>query len=195
MNRQEQKKSEPKAQDETKRSLRVQLSEFRFCSKLFQQLLIVTTLQEKLKMGDKTRKMPRLWHLCVDGKLDEVRSALARGEDVNSKNSIGTTALIIAVGRKHNSIVKLLLDQPAVDVNVKNNFGRTALHHAAWSNNAEGARMLLLHKDFNSANVTDNAGNTTLMIAVMKRNEEVLRELVDHQCVSLDVGHLEGNQR
>ena len=264
VNRQEQKKSEPKAQDETKRSLRVQLSEFRFCSKLFQQLLIVTTLQEKLKMGDKTRKMPRLWHLCVDGKLDEVRSALARGEDVNDKDSIGTTALMWAVMFKHNSIVKLLLDQPAVDVNVKDNLGLTALHHAAdknnaegakmlllhkdfnsanmtdtfgttaliiviqkkhnlivkqlldqpavdvnvkdkrgrtllhiaaESNNAEGARMLLLHKDFNSANVTDNGCDTALMYAVIHRNEEVLRELVSHQCVSLDVGRLAGEQR
>ena len=57
------------------------------------------------------------------GKLAEVRAALARGEDVNSKDSIGWTALMLAVDRKHNSIVKLLLDQPAVDVNVKNTIG------------------------------------------------------------------------
>ena len=120
---------------------------------------------------------------------------MARGEDVNSKNSIGTTALIIAVGRKHNSIVKLLLDQPAVDVNVKDICGGTALHYAVKNNNAEGARMLLLHKDFNSANVTDNKGRTALICAVRHRKEEVLRELVEHQCVSLDVGHLEGKQR
>ena len=91
--------------------------------------------------------------------------------------------------------MKLLLDQPAVDVNVKDIVGQTALHYAAEFNNAEGARMLLLHKDFNSANVTDNNGNTALMIAVRDRNEEVLRELVEHQCVSLDVGRLQGNQR
>ena len=157
--------------------------------------MIVTTLQEKLKMGDKTRKMPRLWHLCVDGKLDEVRSALARGEDVNDKDSIGWTALMRAVWNKHNSIVKLLLDQPAVDVNVKNIRGWTALHRAASANNAEGARMLLLHKNFNSANVTSNNGSTALMIAVKNRKEEVLRELVSHQCVSLDVGGLERDQR
>ena len=139
--------------------------------------------------------MPRLWHLCVDGKLDEVRSALAGGEDVNDKDSIGWTALMRAVWNKHNHILKLLLDQPAVDVNQKDNVGDTALHRAAWTNNAEGARMLLLHKDFNSANVTDNGGYTALMYAVNNRNEEVLRELVEHQCVSLDVGHLEGKQR
>ena len=142
-----------------------------------------------------TRNMAPLWELCYDGKLAEVRAALARGEDVNSKDSIGTTALIIAVGRKHNSIVKLLLDQPAVDVNVENNDGSTALHYAASANNAEGARMLLLHKDFNSANVTDIDGNTALMWAVEYREEEVLCELVKHQRVGLDIGRLEGDQR
>ena len=208
--------------------------------------------------------MARLCDLAGDGKLAEVRLALALGEDVNSKDSNGNTALMHAVLCKHNSIVKLLLDQPAVDVNVKNIRGWTALHRAASANNAEGARMLLLHKDFNSANVTnnngstaltiavrykhnsivkllldqravdvnvkdnhggtalywaagvnnavgarmllllndfnsanetDNFGFTALMIAVKNRKEEVLRELVKHQCVSLDVGHLEGNQR
>ena len=59
--------------------------------------------------------MAPMWELCLDGKLDEVRSALARGEDVNDKDSInGYTALMFAVCERHNSIVKLLLDQPAV---------------------------------------------------------------------------------
>ena len=139
--------------------------------------------------------MSPLWELCDDGELAEVRAALARGEDVNSKGANGDTALMRAVGKKHNSIVKLLLDQPAVDVNVKDNDGKTALHWAASANNAEGARMLLLHKDFKSANVTNNWGWTALMWAVKYRKEEVLRELVEHQCMSLDVGDLEGNQR
>ena len=139
--------------------------------------------------------MARLWELCTDGKLAEARSSLARGEDVNEKDPFGITALMYAVCYKHNSIVKLLLDQPAVDVNVKSNNGWTALHIAAGSNNAEGARMLLQHKDFNSANVTNNYGNTALMFAVRNRNEEVLRELVKHQCVSLDVGRLQEDQR
>ena len=139
--------------------------------------------------------MSPLRELCGEGKIAEVRAALARGEDVNSKDSDGQTALMIAVWFKHNSIVKLLLDQPAVDVNVKDKWGQTALHDAASANNAEGARMLLLHKDFNSANVTDNKSNTALMIAVIHRKGEVLRELVDHQCVSLDVGEVGGGQR
>ena len=72
--------------------------------------------------------MSPLWELCRNGNLAWVQAALARGEDVNSKDSIGWTALMLAVDRKHNSIVKLLLDQPAVDVNVKDNGGDTVLH-------------------------------------------------------------------
>merc|ERR1711953_1246089 len=121
---------------------------------------------------EQTRNMPRLWELCKEGKLAEVQSALARGEDVNSKISSGSTALMYTVGNRHNSILKLLLEQTAVDVNVKDNVGWTALHRAASANNAEGARMLLLHKDFNSANVTDIAGRTALKMAVINGKEE-----------------------
>ena len=146
-----------------------------------------------LSIVQEAREKRDLWKLCKEGKLTDVRSLLACGKDVNSKNSYGETALMYAVMCNHNSIVKLLLDQPAVDVNVKDAYGGTALHLAALDNNAEGARMLLLHKDI-SANVTNNNGNTALMIAVKERNEEVLRELVKHLCVSLDVAHVEQDQ-
>ena len=131
--------------------------------------------------------MPGLWELCRDGKLDEVRAELARGGDVNDKNANGSTALMWAVGNGHNSIVKLLLDQPAVKVNEKDDDGWTALHFAAWSNNPEGARMLLLHPGFNSADSTNNDGETALMKALRLRKKEVLLELVKHESVSLDL--------
>ena len=135
--------------------------------------------------------MAPLWELCKDGKLDEVRSALARGEDVNDKNSIdGWTALMEAVNGRHNSIVKHLLDQPGVKINEKNNRGQTALHYAAWANNREGARMLLLHPTMDSANAKNNDGYTAVMIALNYGIKEVLSELVAHQSVSLDIGNV-----
>ena len=130
--------------------------------------------------------MSPLHQLCRDGNLVEVRAALARGGDVNDKNSFGTTALMWAVINKHNSIVEHLLDQPGVKVNEKDNNGWTALHYAARDNNSEVARLLLEHPGFNSANATRNDGVTALMIAVRCRNKEVLVELVRHDSVSLD---------
>ena len=55
--------------------------------------------------------MTALYKLCQGGKLDEVRSVLAGGGDVNNKSNGGSTGLMLAVMTGHNSIVKLLLDQ------------------------------------------------------------------------------------
>ena len=131
--------------------------------------------------------MTALYKLCQGGKLDEVRSVLAGGGDVNNKSNGGSTGLMLAVMTGHNSIVKLLLEQPAVKVNEKNSGGCTALHYAASGNNPEGARMLLLHPGFNSPNLTNNCGETALMFAVIFRKKEALVELVKHQSVSLDL--------
>ena len=140
--------------------------------------------------------MPALWQLCRDGKLDEVRALLARGGDVNDKSPSEGTALMAAVWKGHNSIVKFLLDQPRVKVNEKDIAGATALHYAAAYNNAEGARMLLLHPTFNLANSTNNFGETALMKAVRKDGRrEVLLELVKHESVSLDLREGAFNER
>ena len=98
--------------------------------------------------------MTALNKLCFDGKLEEVRLALIHGGDVNDKDSGGQTALMRAVIRGYNSIVKLLLEQPGVNINEKTAHadGDTALHRAVFGNNPEGARMLLLHPRMNTAN-------------------------------------------
>ena len=143
-----------------------------------------------------SRNMAALNQLCYDGKLDEVRLVLARRGDVNNKDNIGQTGLMRAAIKKHNSIMKLLLDQPGVKINEKcDTDGHTALHRAVAGSNPEGARMLLLHPDMNTANAISKHGETALVKAVKERKNEVLRELVTHGCISLDIGALEGNER
>ena len=99
-----------------------------------------------------------LWQLCFEGKPAEARAAPARGEDVNSKDETSnTTALMWAV--RHNvcgnayysnfgkiviqnhqhSMARLLLKQPSLDVNCKNNLGETALHCAVDVGNIQGS--------------------------------------------------------
>ena len=53
---------------------------------------------------------------------------MAKGEDLNSRDEEGTTALMWAVLNKYNSIVRLLLEHPGIDVSCKGSKGHTALH-------------------------------------------------------------------
>ena len=84
--------------------------------------------------------MSPIWDLCEEGNLEEVRAALARGEDVNSSDG-DMTGLMLALHRGHNSVVELLLSQPSLDVNSSDSGGSTALH---WvDSNVTGLRLLL----------------------------------------------------
>ena len=138
--------------------------------------------------------MAPFWKLCNEGNLDEVRSALARGDDENDKGP-GGTALMYAVYNGHHSIVKLLLDQLKMKINEKSVFGDTALHRAVRGNHPECARMLLLHPNMDSANSTNDYGETAVMMAVNRGHMEVLRELVKHRNVNLDIKNANGNAR
>ena len=50
--------------------------------------------------------------------------------DVNSKDKLGHTPLSLATIRDHEGVVKLLVETGNVDVNSKDNRGRTALFWA-----------------------------------------------------------------
>ena len=135
-------------------------------------------------------KVP-IWQLCFQGKLPEVRVALAREEDINSKDEFNTTGLMWAVMNNYNSIVRLLLEQPAVDLNCTDNNGRTAMHHAAVSDNVEGLRMLLASDHcLTTVNHEDDLSCTPVMLAMKFENMKALRELVAHPSVDLDINCL-----
>ena len=133
--------------------------------------------------------MPSLWNLCQKGKLNEVRAALARGADVNSKyGQYNQTGLMAAVKNRQNSVVRLLLEQPTVDLNCTDFFRETALHHAVTSDDAEIVQ-LLLNDPRPNANYKDTIGDTPVMFAIKQKKVVALRELVAHPIVDLDIMH------
>ena len=73
--------------------------------------------------------MAPVWELCEGGELAELRLALVRGEDVNSikDEEYKQTGLMLAVLEENNSIVRLLLEQPTLDLNCTDHLGFTAL--------------------------------------------------------------------
>ena len=128
--------------------------------------------------------MPPFWSLCEAGRLQEVGAALARGQDVNSRDRYNVTGLMRALDKEHNSVVELLLSQPSLDVNTSNSYGRTALHWAY--SNVTGLRLLLADPRLTSVNARDCGGWTPLMRAVWWGSVEVVRELVRVEGVDLE---------
>ena len=75
---------------------------------------------------------PAIWEFCQVGDEVGVRLAvLGREEEINSKDEDNVTGLMWAVLKKHNAIVRLLLDQARLDLNCTSINGKTALHFAA----------------------------------------------------------------
>ena len=130
--------------------------------------------------------MAPLWHLCRRDNLDNVRAALARGEDVNSKDNKNATGLMIAVAHSNNSIVKFLLEQPTLDLNCTDSIGQTALHGAVFFENMEGLKMLLDDPRLTAVNHKNNDDETAVMFAMTNRRMDALRLLAFHPSVDLD---------
>ena len=110
-----------------------------------------------------------------------------RIEDVlNSKDYLGRTPLMRAVRYKKNSTARLLLEQPALDLNLgDDNEGDTALHLAVIVDNVEGVRLLLADPRLDP-NQKNNDGHAPVMNAMFFCKVDALRELVAHPSVDLD---------
>ena len=130
--------------------------------------------------------MSSLGMMCFEGDLAKVREAIGRGEDVNDESYFNRTGLMWAVTKKHNSIVKFLLEQPTLDLNWADGTGYTALHFAAYKDNVEGAQLLLADPRLNTHNHKDRIGDTPVIMAIRCGKVNALRELVAHPSVDLD---------
>ena len=129
---------------------------------------------------------PPLWQLCAKGDIVGVRAALARGEDVNSRDADDNTGLMYAISRGHNEIVKFLVEQTTVDLNCGDAGVGSTLHAAAAVDNVEAVRMLLADARLNIANHKNSDGDTPVMAAMITHSLNVLCELAAHPSIDLD---------
>lgn len=116
----------------------------------------------------------------MDGKVEEAKQALIDGQDPNEKAEEyhSYTPLALAVIKKQNAIVELLLEQPQIDLNCANNNGDTALHDACFFNNPLAVANLGSDPRIRTVNSRNKNGVTPLMHAVQKGNVECVHEVV-----------------
>ena len=136
----------------------------------------------------------QLFNMCREGKIEEVRKALARGGDPNKR--LGTnriTALHAAAAEGHREVVALLLEQSGVDLNAANNNGWTALHHAAAEGHEKILALLLDHPGIDDK-ATSNGGSTILHSACYGNcGPDILRRLLTNPDTDPNVKNLNGN--
>src|SRR5256886_8323206 len=76
-----------------------------------------------------------------------------------------------------------------LDVNAKDNMGKTTLHYAAWKGHDAVVRLLLEHK------AKDNNGWTALHWAAENGQEAVVRLLLRLQIIESMIAHQSSSQR
>ena len=88
-------------------------------------------------------KANSIWSAAGSGDLKAVKQHLAKGIDINAKDSsLGITPLASAILQDQTQMVEFLIQQ-STDVNAKNRDGGTALHTAAFLGQYEVAELLV----------------------------------------------------
>ena len=91
-----------------------------------------------------------------------------------------------AVRYKNNSVVALLLETPNIDVNQKDDKGRSALHQSVTCGNNE-ALGLLLNASGIDVNIVDKKGRSALHEAASDNNIEALEQLLDVSSIDVNI--------
>lgn len=123
----------------------------------------------------------------ANGRLDEVRSRLYWGHDVNTRGTTGYTPLITAAIQNDADLVKVLLANGAeVDAfSIEGIGGYTALHMAVHKQNTTIIEMLLRHGANIDAvhkrlDLRDDLSVTPLQLAIIGGNIDLVEFLLQH---------------
>ena len=137
-------------------------------------------------------KEQQLFDAADDGDVETVKRILEKNSDIDinslcalfKRNKWPATSLYIASRNANSDVVKILLEQPGIDVNKQSIAEETPLWVAARNDCEEVAPLLLEHGA--DVNLADYLGQTPLYIAVRNNSEEVLDILLKNSSVNVN---------
>ncbi len=153
-------------------------------------LFLLTSLAFNTTFAQQKRSKS-LNQAVVEGDIDEVKSKISAGADVNSKNRMGWTLLQTAIRNKRTEIAQLLIDKGA-DVNAKDNRGKTPLHFAVESSQKAIVETLIAKGA--DVNVMDGRADNALSLAKKNNKKEIADLLVKHGAQDPDPSALLGDR-
>jgi hypothetical protein len=132
--------------------------------------------ERKLPTGPEQEKLTESLHnAIINGDIEQIKSFISKGADVNAKNRQTWTSLHTALWYGNSETVKLLISEGA-DVNAQDNSGNTPLHFAAIKGDSDAVN-LLIEKGAN-INAKTNAEQTPLMFAADYGHKEIVELLI-----------------
>ena len=129
--------------------------------------------------GAEPNETGRLWHAATTGDIKKVEQFLDSGSvDVNHRFG-DKTALWQSMSKRHEDVVRLLLERGADPNTPGNEYDHTPLHGAAGLGSKELVEMLL-NAGADPMDQDEDTGSTPLHSAVYARSCEVIQILRDH---------------
>ncbi len=129
---------------------------------------------------------------CIRGDARKLESLLRFGTvDINMMTPNGTLLYIAAI-KNHQTVVKVLLSRPGIDVNQVSSSGFTPLYAAAQRGHLEAARMLLERPEINPSICTSNRGTPPLTIAASSGHKEMVELLLSFSNTNINLREKEG---
>ncbi|MBI2823819.1 MAG: PQQ-binding-like beta-propeller repeat protein [Planctomycetia bacterium] len=139
--------------------------------------------------GDDLRES--LWAAVRNGDAGAIKALLDQGADVNRKNEIGMTALLIACSKGQVDVIKLLVERGA-DVNARDGIWyQTPLSTAVGRGNAEVVEFLIDKgaADVDAAVVAAAAGGKSAVLQAVLAGGKVGQEALDAALFSAPRGN------
>jgi ankyrin repeat protein len=116
--------------------------------------------------------------------------------DINEKTDIGFTALHIVSFyvsnlKKNEEMFHLIMKDPKIQINIKDNQGATPLHRAI-KENVKIAMALIAHPEI-KINEKNKNGFSALHLAIENKKEAIVTALVEHPQIQINIKDKEGN--
>jgi ankyrin repeat protein len=108
----------------------------------------------------------------------------------NNNNTVLNSFCANAYKIDYTDLIKVLLSQPTIDVNLQNDTGYSPLVSSIKTNKLEIVELLLKHKNID-VNIQNKGGGTPLGFAIIDNNIEALKLLLKHEKINVNIKNKE----